>query len=621
MPGDAIELVWRAGDESRTTLAPIEHRSRLDSSVDEKTLSGTETVADETKVVIDGAGIGERELEALPKDARAREDDAAFPGLECRDPSPGRPEPPTGIKLFFLLVALASTHFASSRNRTADPARPQMLVEVLVGLDNTIVATATGTIANHFNALGDVGFYGAAYLLTCVAFQPLAGRAYAYYPQKLVFLIGLVIFEVGAVVAGCATSSAMVIVGRAIQGLGYSSLFIGILAICANTLPIRTQAVVTSLMNVSYGSGTVLGPLIGGALTSKVSWRWTFWINAPVGVFAAILVVLLCHPPLIPQTLPNRTRIARMDWGGALLLLGSMVCLLVALQEGGIKTAWSSGRMIGLLVGFAVLFVAFFALQTYLGESSSISIRLLTRNRSMAATSLVNFCCGASYYALLYYIPIRSQTVDGASPVRAGIELLPLIFFNMTAGIIAGWTVSKWGMVQPAMLVGTSFTAIGAGLHASMNENTTEGQWIGYGIVVGTGMGALYMMSFLASQMLVDEADKSKASSLVCFWQIFGGTVWVGASNAIYANKFKAGLGRISGINVQQVLDSGVDQFRQVVPPELLDSVIKVCIDALFDVFISCAILGAIGFVAVFGIRWVRIDDDKTEKREQEKAE
>ncbi|BGP31682.1 hypothetical protein JCM10296v2_003456 [Rhodotorula toruloides] len=594
MSGDDIELAWRTGDESRTTLTPVEHRSRFDSSVDEKTLAGTESVADEIKVVIDGAGVGQRELEALPKDTAPRRDDAS---------SPGRPEPPTGIKLFFLLVAL-------------------MLVEVLVGLDNTIVATATGTIANHFNALGDVGFYGAAYLLTCVAFQPLAGRAFAFFPQKWCFLVFLVIFEIGLIVAGASTSSAMLIIGRAIQGLGYSGLFVGILMICANTLPIRMQAIITSLMNVSYGTGTVIGPLIGGALTSKVSWRWVFYVGAPPGALAAILVVLLCKPPLIPQTLPVPRRIARMDWGGALLLLGAMVCLLVALQEGGLKSSWSSGRVIGLLVGFAVLLVAFFALQTYLGEKSSISIRLLTRNRSMAATSLVNFTCGASYYALLYYIPIRSQTVDGASPVRAGIELLPLIFLNMTAGIVAGWTVSKWGMVQPAMLVGTGFTAIGAGLHASMDQNTTEGQWIGYGIVVGTGMGALYMMSFLASQMLVDEEDKSKASSLVCFWQIFGGTVWVGASNAIYANKFKAGLEHIPGIDVQQVLDSGVDRFREVVPPELLDRVVEVCIDALFDVFLSCAILGAVGFVAVFGIRWVRIEDDKTEKRpEQEKAE
>ncbi|GAA5968818.1 hypothetical protein JCM11641_000743 [Rhodosporidiobolus odoratus] len=495
---------------------------------------------------------------------------------------------PTGMRLYLLMLAL-------------------LLVEVLVGLDNTIVATSTATIANHFSALTDVGWYGSAYLLCCVAFQPFCGRAFQFFPQKWVFLLSLAIFLFGSIIAGAAVSSPMLIAGRALQGLGYAGLFIGILAITANTLPIRMQAVVTSLMNVAYGSGTVLGPLIGGAFTSKVSWRWCFWINLCVGAPVVAIIVFFCNPPRIPQTLSVRQRLIRMDPMGAFLLLGSLICLLIALQEGGITSPWSSSKIIGLLVGFAVILIAFFALQFWLGEKSSISMRLL-RDRSMACATFVNFTCGASYYALLYYVPIFFQTIQGASPVRAGIQLLPIIFLNMTAGIIAGWTVKRFGVFHPAMWFGTALTAIGAGLHASMNANTTEGQWIGYGMVVGAGMGALYMMTFLASQILLPEDDRSKGASLVCFSQIFGGTVWVSASSALYANKFKQGVAGVDGVDVQNVLESGVDRFREVVAPEHLDAVVAVAVNALYNVFLAVAIIAAAGFIGVCGIRWVSLN-------------
>lgn len=144
----------------------------------------------------------------------------------------GRPPPPTGLKLFLLLIGL-------------------LLIEFVVGLDNTIVATSTATIANDFRALQDVGWYGSAFLVATVGLQPLFGRAYAFFRQKWVLVFALVIFEVGCIVAAVAQSSPILILGRAIQGAGYAGLFIGILQICSNALSVRMQAMVTSLMNVS----------------------------------------------------------------------------------------------------------------------------------------------------------------------------------------------------------------------------------------------------------------------------------------------------------------------------------------------------------------------------------
>lgn len=398
--------------------------------------------------------------------------------------------------------------------------------------------------------------------------------------------------------------------------------------------------------------------------------------------------MLLCHPPPIPQTLSVKQRLLHMDWAGAVLLLGSMVCLLIALQQGGLAWAWSSSRMIGLLVGFFAITAFFFVLQGFLGERSSISLRLM-RDRSVAAVCFVNFTCGASYYSILYYtaifyqvvsikeqpgtgnvcvltrfpFPLRPQ-VQGSTPVRAGIQMLPLIFFNMAFGMLSGWSVSRFGVFHPAMWIGTSMTALGAGLHASLNQYSGDGEWIVFGMIVGTGMGesssftvvlrpppkilaspssaisrtrvdprltdeaaccstgALYMMSFVASQILVeDPRDKSRAASLVCFWQIWGATAWVSVSNSIYSNSFKRGISRIPGVDVEAVLASGVDRFREVVSPEQLEPVTNVAVSSLFDVFLASAMLGTAGFIGVFAIRWVNIGSSKKNKTKKTVAE
>jgi hypothetical protein len=192
---------------------------------------------------------------------------------------------------------------------------------------------------------------------------------------------------------------------------------------------------------------------------------WCFWIGYGVfllflifhqrivlrsvilGAPALVLVTLFCNPPQIPQTLSFKERLHQMDFAGAFLLLGSLVCVLIALQvrlfpslqnagltkllflrsqEGGITTPWSDHKIIGLLVGFVLITIAFFALQAVLGEKSSISLRLL-RDRSLAACTLLNWTCGATFYAALYMIPICALALNPRSSTNADLLLLSQI--------------------------------------------------------------------------------------------------------------------------------------------------------------------------------------------------
>ncbi|OBT75186.1 hypothetical protein VF21_06138 [Pseudogymnoascus sp. 05NY08] len=249
----------------------------------------------------------------------------------------------TGIKLFIILAVVT-------------------LVFFLLMLDMSIVTNAIPAITNYFHSLEDLGWYGSVYPLASAALQPLTGKIYTYYSSKWTFFTFFVIFEIGSAICGAAVTSAMLIIGRTIAGLAASGLMTGALTILSSCVPKERQPGLMGIMMGIGQLGVASGPLIGGALTQHVSWRWCFYINLPVGGVVAGLLFMVSIPEQVakPTGAKLRTVLSKMDLVGFAIFAPASVMFFLALQFGGEQFAWNSSTIIGLFCGAGVMFIVFF---------------------------------------------------------------------------------------------------------------------------------------------------------------------------------------------------------------------------------------------------------------------
>ena len=201
----------------------------------------------------------------------------------------------------------------------------------------TIVATAIPKITDQFHGLDLVGWYGAAFFLTVGAFQSTWGKAYKYFPLKTTFLISIFIFELGSLICGVAPNSTALIVGRAIAGVGGAGIASGAYTLIAFSAAPRQRPAFTGLMGASYGIASVIGPLLGGVFAEKISWRWCFYINLPIGGVSAAIILFFFKTPAhaVPVQATLKEKILQMDLPGAFTVMAAIVCYVLALQWGG----------------------------------------------------------------------------------------------------------------------------------------------------------------------------------------------------------------------------------------------------------------------------------------------
>ncbi|KAK8001563.1 hypothetical protein PG991_013785 [Apiospora marii] len=488
----------------------------------------------------------------------------------------------------------------------------------LVALDQTIIGTAIPKITDEFKTIQDVGWYGSAYFLTSTALQPSYGRIYVSFDSKWAFLLAIFLFEVGSLICAVAPSSPVLIVGRAIAGLGVAGIFSGCIVITSFVVPLEKRPIAFSLFGAVWGAAFVAGPLLGGAFTDHVTWRWCFYINLPIGAVSAANVMLVLDPPPRPKDERAKSilvRLRELDLAGAALLVAAVTCLLLSLQWGGKQYAWSDGRIVGLLVGFALLLVVFVGWQVRLGDRATLPPRIM-RQRTVAAASVFVIMFSGSAVVFMFYLPIFFQSIRGSSAILSGIQMLPMLLGLVVASGIVGALISCFGFYTPFLIGSTALFAVGAGLITTYHADMPDATWIGFQILAGAGMGAGFQIPQAAVQTVLAQADIPVGSSALIFFQNLGGSLFVSVGQAVFQNGLAAGLRELApAVDAGLVFATGATGLKQALENAgqagQWPAVLLAYTRGLQDAFKVAMGLGIGGFLASLFFEWRSVKEKK----------
>ncbi|KAI1651883.1 MFS general substrate transporter [Daldinia loculata] len=476
----------------------------------------------------------------------------------------------------------------------------------LVALDRTIIGTAIPRITQDFNSLGDIGWYGSAYQLTTAASQLVFGRVYRFYDIKKVFLFVVAVFEIGSVICGAAPNSIAFILGRAIAGFGAAGIFTGVSIIMLPLVPLRKRPMFQGIFGTIFGISSVMGPLIGGAFTDRVTWRWCFYINLPIGGVAVLCLLAVKLPTRPPEPAKFWEHFTRLDPLGTFFFVPSIVCLLLALQWGGSTYEWNSWRIILLLVLFGVLLLAFMAVQVLMPNTATIPVRIISQ-RSVAAAATFMFCVAASMMMSVYYLPLWFQTVQGVSAVQSGINTIALVLSLVVASIISGIFTQKVGYYVPSMLVCPMVMAAGQGLMSTFKVDEDSPHWIGYQIIVGFGLGLGMQTAGLSAQAVLPKPDIPTGIALMFFCQQLGGAVFVSVGQNLLSSYIVGHVTDIPGLDPKEITNQGATDLVNKVPPEYKLKVKELYNGAISRIFLCGMGVALVALVAALFMEWKNI--------------
>jgi EmrB/QacA subfamily drug resistance transporter len=403
---------------------------------------------------------------------------------------------------------------------------------LLAALDQTIVGTALPTIVGELKGINHYSWVVTAYLLASTASTPLYGKISDLYGRRPVLLFAIMTFMIGSLLAGASQSMTELIAFRGIQGLGAGGLMTLAFTIISDVIPPRDRGRYMGMFGAVFGLSSVAGPLVGGyfAQLGTSGWRWIFYINVPLAIVAVIVITWVMR--LVPHT----RREHKIDWWGAGLMVTSVVSLLLALSFGGTKGwEWSSTRVIGLLVAFAVLAVGFVAAESRAAEP--ILPLHLFRGRTFSISNVATFILGFAMFGSIIYVPLYLQIVKGATPTQSGLLMLPMMVGVIGTSIVTGRMISRIGRYKWFPVAGTGLMGAGLVLFTQLQVSTPLWQSFIYMLIVGIGLGSAMQPLVLAVQNDLALKDMGAGTAASTFFRSLGGAVGVAALGAVLSNK------------------------------------------------------------------------------------
>jgi EmrB/QacA subfamily drug resistance transporter len=391
-----------------------------------------------------------------------------------------------------------------------------------------------------------------AYAVTFGVLIVTGGRLADLFGRRRAFFIGTAIFATFSVLGGAAQTEAWLIAMRVLMGIGGALMWPAILGMTYAALPEERAGLAGGLILGAAGIGNAAGPLIGGALTDVLSWRWIFFLNLPVAAFAAFATWREIKPdtPEVEDT--------RIDYAGVASVSVGLVALLLAFDQ-ALDWGWGDPRIIALMVVFFVLIGSFALIERRAGAHALVP-RDVIGNRDFAYTCLAILLMSAVFFAAMLYLPQYMINVLGYSAVGAGAGMLPMMAVFATVSFVAGNLYNRFGG-KPLLIVGSACIALGPALIALLADQRSFGALVPGLVILGVGIGLFYPTATTAGVTAVEESRRSLAGAIIYMFQIAGGSVGLGLTTAVFigaSDRATSGSGFIDGIRTAFALDAAI---------------------------------------------------------------
>ncbi|KAJ7168989.1 major facilitator superfamily domain-containing protein [Mycena filopes] len=524
-------------------------------------------------------------------------------------PAPAAPDTVlTGRKLVAVFVALLLSLF-------------------LIALDQTILSTALPRIASDFNSFSLQGWVASSFILAQTVFLLFYGQVLRIFPSKWVLLAAIVIFDVGSLACGLARNVTMLIAGRTVSGVGAAGIFVALFQTIAQVTTLHDRPRLFGLVGATFGVSSIIGPLIGGALTDR---RWIFFLNLPLGgvSLCGVTFLLKAAPPLGADLTKRSYRdllqqVIRIDYVGATLVAAAVTSLVLALQWGGNTKPWDDKDVIICFVFSGVLTVAFIAWEVLRGEKAMTPTAIF-KSRSIYAILVYSFLGRFSLLLFSFYIPIYYQAARGHNATKSGLDLLPFLLGCVLCVIGAGQIVGKFGYYWPFLVASPFFLGVGSGLLYTLNTTTSAAKIIGYQILVGIGTGMAMQNSLLAMQVEFKDAPRllGQATSMASFAQFLGGTLGLGVAEPVFASELSKYLLQYApGAPAAIVKESPTAIYSGALPESMIAGVVESYTRSLRLVFVLGVPVAGLAFISALFIKNIRIVKTVAPASQGEKAE
>jgi EmrB/QacA subfamily drug resistance transporter len=424
-------------------------------------------------------------------------------------------------------------------------------------LDITIVNVALPAIEKALDAsFSDLQWVVDAYALALATCVLTAGALADLFGRRRLFVIGIVLFTIASAACGIANDPLFLIIGRGAQGIGGAAMFATALALISQEFHGKERGTAFGIWGATIGLAVAIGPLVGGMLTSWLSWRWIFLVNIPIGVGAVALAATKLRESSDPEH-------SRLDPVGLVTLTGGLFCLILALIEGNGR-GWSSALIIGLFAAAAVLLTAFVIAQAA-QETSMIDLTLFGRPAFVGA-QITAFAISSTLFAMFLYLTLYLQDVLRLSPLQTGVRFLPLSLVSFVAAPLAG-RLSGHVPIRLLLGGGLALCALSLWLMSGISVDSSWTTLLAGFLVGGVGIGFVNAPLATTAVSTVRQERAGMASGLNNTFRQLGIATGIAALGAIFQSKVGGGgLGAPGQLNeaAKATFVSGLNSILEV---------------------------------------------------------